>query len=83
MIARRLVPALALSSLCVGAYYGVLSDGTNASSAARYSNCVFTNNGAYGVGRFHAGTLETRGNNTLTGNTFGPAANTIGSFSPM
>jgi hypothetical protein len=54
--------------------YGLLTASTNAQSAVRYSNCVFTNNGV-GVVNGGSGTMETRQNNTVTGNgipTFGP-----------
>lgn len=61
--------------------YGLLTASTNAQSAVRYSTCVFTNNGI-GVVNGGSGTLETRQNNTVTGNgspTYGP----IISFLPM
>jgi hypothetical protein len=63
---------------------GLIGGSVNASSAVRFSNCVFANNGLFGVQRVGTGTFETRGNNTITGN---PSGNTsggaIGSFSPM
>jgi hypothetical protein len=62
---------------------GLLGDSTNALSIARYSNCVFANNGFYGVGQSHSGSVETRGNNTITGNGTAPTFGVIGSFSPM
>ena len=72
---------------CTGSdngYGGVAGGSTNAGSVVRYSNCVFANNGLFGVQRVGTGTFETRGNNTITGN---PSGNTsggaIGSFSPM
>jgi hypothetical protein len=71
---------------CTGSENGI--DGlagfsTNALSVARYSNCVFANNGSYGVQRVNAGTFETRANNTITGNGLGATSGTIGSFLPM
>jgi hypothetical protein len=62
---------------------GLAGASTNALSVARYSNCVFANNALYGVSRLNAGTLETRGNNTITGNGTAPTNGTIGTFSPM
>jgi parallel beta helix pectate lyase-like protein len=62
---------------------GLISNSDNAQSVARYSNCVFANNGHVGVVRINSGTLETRGNNTITGNTSGATSGVIGSFSPM
>ena len=60
----------------------MVGNGTNALSVARYSNCVFANNGNFGVAQSNAGTIETRGNNTITGN--GTATSgVIGTFSPM
>jgi hypothetical protein len=61
---------------------GLFAGSTNAQSVARFSNCVFANNGSYGVARA-GGTLETRGNNTITGNGITPTFGTIGTFSPM
>ena len=71
---------------CMGSENGGdgLSGGSlNATSVARYSNCVFTNNANYGVERANSGTLESRGNNTITGNTTGATFGTIGTFLPM
>jgi hypothetical protein len=62
---------------------GLLSDTSNASSRVRYASCVFANNEAFGVNRASTGTIESRGNNTITGNLSGPTSGTIGSFSPM
>jgi Right handed beta helix region len=62
---------------------GLVGGGANASSVARFSNCVFAYNGSFGVDRFIPGTLESRGNNSVTGNTGGPTSGTIGSFSPI
>ncbi len=70
---------------CTGsenAFEGLLGVSQNPASAVRYSNCVFANN-ALGVRRLGAGTIETRGNNTITGNTTGPTAGGVISFSPM
>ena len=62
---------------------GLYSDSTNFGSALTYSFCVITQNGVVGVGQVHNGTVASRGNNTITGNAFGPASGTVGSFSPM
>ena len=62
---------------------GVLGNSANALSVVRYSNCVFANNGVYGVERVGAGTFETRGNNTITGNGLAPTFGVIGTFPPM
>jgi hypothetical protein len=62
---------------------GLFSSSTNALTHARYSNCVFSNNGTYGVAAAGAGTVETRGNNTITGNYSGATHGVIGPFSPM
>ena len=62
---------------------GFFSSSTNALTAARYSNCVFANNGGFGVQQTNAGTVESRGNNTITGNTLGAVSGTIGTFLPM
>lgn len=62
---------------------GLAGNSTNAQSVVRYSNCVFADNGVYGVARNAAETLESRGNNTITGNGTAPTFGTIGSFSPM
>ena len=47
---------------------GLLSNGSNAASVSRYSNCVFANNAGFGVNRLSTGTIETRSNSSLTGN---------------
>ena len=47
---------------------GLLNNSANAASVTRYSNCVFANNGRYGVNRESTGTIETRSNSSLTGN---------------
>jgi len=62
---------------------GLFGGSTAALSAARYSNCVFANNGNIGVVNSGSGTLETRGNNTITGNGAGPTAGPIISFLPL
>lgn len=63
--------------------YGLYSGSTNALSVVSYSNCVFANNGTYGVYHADSGYVQTRGNNTITGNVWGPTLGTIGTFSPM
>jgi hypothetical protein len=60
---------------------GLFSDSGNVLSRARYSNCVFADNGAVGVGQAGAGVVESRGNNTFMGNTSGSTNGTVGSFS--
>ena len=62
---------------------GLLSNSSNALSAVRYSNCVFANNISFGVNHFASGVVETRGNNTITGNLAGPTSGVIGTFPPM
>ncbi len=62
---------------------GLIGFSTNALSVVRYSNCVFSNNGDFGVKRLGSGTFETRGNNTITGNTSGPSSGTIATYSPL
>jgi len=57
---------------------GLFGASLAAQSAARYSNCVFANNGIFGVTHLGAGTFESRGNNTITGN--GGATNTNGAI---
>jgi len=59
---------------------GVYNGNSNAGSAIRFSNCVFANNGSYGVYRFDAGTCESRGNNTVTGNGTAASFGAMGSF---
>jgi hypothetical protein len=63
--------------------YGLIGASTNVQSIARYSNCVFANNGSNGVRLEGAGILETRGNNTITGNAVGDTFGTITPFLPM
>ena len=62
---------------------GLLNNSNNALSVARYSNCVFTDNGGFGVIVVTSATVETRGNNTITGNGTAPTSGTIVTFSPM
>ena len=62
---------------------GLYSDNSNPLSTTRYSNCVFANNTGYGVIRDNAGAVESRGNNTITGNGAGPTLGAIGTFPPM
>jgi hypothetical protein len=71
---------------CAGSengFAGLIGESANALSVASYSNCVFSNNGSYGVERTDPGTVETRGNNTITGNGTAPTSGTIGTFLPM
>lgn len=71
---------------CTGSENGVAGlwgNSPNASSAARYSNCVFANNGLFGVRKFNVGTVETRGNNTLKGNGTAPTDGAITTFSGL
>ena len=70
---------------CTGSenFVGLDGNSTNALSAARYSNCVFANNFEFGVSRSNAGTIESRGNNTITGNGTAPTSGAIGTFPPM
>jgi hypothetical protein len=62
---------------------GLFSGSPNVLSVVRYSNCVFANNGTFGVERFNTGTMESRGNNTLTGNATANTGGVIGTFPPM
>ncbi len=62
---------------------GLFAGSTNASSRVRFSNSVFSNNGGFGVKQSSADVVESRGNNTITGNTDGPTSGTIGSFLPI
>ncbi len=63
---------------------GVFANSTNAQSVVRYSNCVFSNNGSFGVQIFNSIVVESRGNNTITGNGSAPTSGgTVGSFLPM
>ena len=60
---------------------GLIGESGNALSVVRYSNCVFSNNGGSGVHR-DSGIVETRGNNTITGNSGGDTLGAIGTFLP-
>jgi hypothetical protein len=60
---------------------GVVNNSNNPASATFLSNCVFANNGDYGINQMGSGTVSTRGNNTATGNASGQTFGTIGSFS--
>ena len=62
---------------------GLFCDSSNPLSVARYSTCVFANNGEVGVNRQNTGAFESRGNNTITGNGTAPTIGVIGSFVPM
>ena len=62
---------------------GLAGFSSNAQSVARYSNCVFANNGAHGVNHFSSGIFETRGNNTITGNGTAPTNGVIGTLTPL
>lgn len=64
-------------------FAGLVGASTNGASAVRFANCVFANNGTYGIERSSTGTLQSRGNNTMTGNGSAPTAGTIGSFTSM
>ena len=70
---------------CIGSangIYGLAMGSSNVSSATRYSNCVFSNNGLVGVNHAGSGTAETRTNNTMTGSPGGPTFGAIIPFSP-
>jgi hypothetical protein len=60
---------------------GLQGNGANALNAARYSNCVFSDNAQYGVDNLSTGIVGTRGNNSITGNGSGPTNGTIASLS--
>ncbi len=62
---------------------GLIAGSVSAQSAVRYSNCVFANNAGHGVTNNGNGTVETRGNNTITGNVQGATSGTITTFSSM
>ena len=62
---------------------GLFVQSLSASTAGRYSNCVFANNGDFGVKQVTGGSAESRGNNTITGNGLAPTSGTIGSFPAM
>jgi len=62
---------------------GLDSNSATALSVVRYSNCVFANNGTFGVAQGGSGTVETRGNNTITGNGVTNTNGAIIPFSPL
>ena len=62
---------------------GLAGNSSNPQSVARYSNCVFANNQFFGVARLGSEIVESRGNNTITGNGTAPTFGTIGTFPPM
>ena len=64
-------------------FIGAQGFSPNPSSVLRYSNCVFSNNGQFGVQKVSAGTVETRTSNTITGNGLGPTNGSIVSFTPL
>jgi hypothetical protein len=65
------------------AWFGLYAGSTNAASAVSYSNCVFSNNGQYGVARDSNPTLESRVNNTIEGNGLAPTFGSPTVFAPM
>ncbi len=62
---------------------GLSGNSGNATSVVRYSNCVFANNGQFGVSHPGSGNVESRGNNTIWGNVSGSTSGTIGTFFPL
>ena len=62
---------------------GLSSGSSNALTLARYSNCTFANNGSFGVSQSSAGVVESRANNSITGNVSGATSGTIGTYLPM
>ena len=62
---------------------GVFGNSSNGSSVTRYSTCVFSNNGSFGIERSSAATFESRTNNTATGNGSAPTSGVIGTFPPI
>ena len=62
---------------------GLQNTSNSASSVTSYSNCVFSNNGSHGVEQAVNGVVQSRGNNTLTGNVSGPTDGVIGTFPAM
>lgn len=72
--------------LCAGSENvndGLNGSSSNALSVARYSSCVFSNNGGYGANRNSAAILLSRGNNTLAGNGLGDTNGVINPFAPQ
>ncbi len=61
---------------------GLIAKGMSNQTQARYSNCVFANNGAIAVTQASSALVQSRGNNSFSGN-FATTTGTIGSFSPM
>ncbi len=59
---------------------GLTNGSANATSQTYLSNCVFANNGTYGVGKLFSGTMWSRGNNTATGNAAGPSVGGISTY---
>jgi Right handed beta helix region len=55
------------------ANHGVVNASTNTSSSVRFSDCIFSNNGIYGTVLAFGAKVETRGNNTITGNGSAPS----------
>ena len=71
---------------CTGSengFDGLFENGANDQSVARYSNCVFANNGSFGVEQGNSSVVQSRGNNTITGNGTAPTNGVIGTFPPM
>jgi len=64
-------------------FAGLVNQSSNVSSRTRYSNCVFANNGTFGVEKSSIGILETRINNTITGNGSAEISGIIGPFPPL
>ncbi len=64
-------------------FEGLESNSANASSLVSYSNCVFSNNGNWGVLRSNLGTVETRTNNTMTGNFLAQTSGLIVFLAPL
>jgi hypothetical protein len=61
---------------------GLFASSSNAQTSVRYSSCVFSGNGSVGVEQVGSSSVQSRGNNTLTGNG-SPTGGTIGSFPAM
>ena len=62
---------------------GAFNASPAASNVMRLSNCVFANNGYFGIEINNPGPVQSRGNNTVTGNGAGASRGSIGSFLPM
>lgn len=65
---------------CAGSENGTEGLVGHSNSAVRYSHCVFSNNGAFGVRQFSTGVVESRTDNSITGNTMGATSGVIGSY---